>query len=173
MQYWGHYNKVDRKNKQENNLMFTVLDKSGGTVGCDPAGTQIANYRWLRVKIIKDENQVQVSHVRWSKTQQFKNPASGVRKLYGELYRLRITQMGSKTDLTVNTVGLPVSVNLMFPSTVQVSSVSLALEMATIILWVAGVRSSTRKRALSVEMVDLGMCFRFFSKDILNALVVT
>ena len=75
--------------------------------------------------------------------------------------------------MTVNTVGLLVSVNLMFPSTVQVFSVSLALEMATIILCVAGVRSSTRKRALSVEMVDLGMCFRFFSKDILNALVVT
>ena len=83
---------------------------------------------------ITDENQVQVSHVRRSKTRQFKNPASGVRGLYGELYRLRITQMGSKTDLTVNTVCLPVSVNLMFPSMVQVFSVSLALEMDTIIL---------------------------------------
>ena len=93
--------------------------------------------------------------------------------VYMEIYRLRITLMGSKTDLTVNTVGLPVNVNLMFPSTVLVLSVSLALEMATINLWVAGVRSSTRKRALSVAMVDLGRFFLFFISAILNTLVVT
>ena len=77
---------------------------------------------------------------------------------------------GSKTDFTEWTVGLPARVNLMLPSIVHVFSVTLAFEIATIILWEAGVRSSTRKRRLvSVEM-GLGRFFLFLRSAILSGL---
>ena len=56
----------------------------------------------------------------------------------------------------------------MVPSIVQVLSVTLAFEMATIILWEAGVRSSTRKRRLSSAEVGLGRFFLCLSSAILS-----
>ena len=78
---------------------------------------------------------------------------------------------GTKTDFTVWTVELPVRVNLMLPSIVQVFSVTPAFETATIILCVAGVRSSTRKRRLTSVEVGFGRFFLCLRSAILRGLL--
>ena len=65
--------------------------------------------------------------------------------------------------MTVRTSGLPTTVYLMLPSIVQDFAVSLSLEMATSILWVGTVRSSTRKMRLLSAGTGRGRFLRCFN----------
>ena len=91
----------------------------------------------------------QGTHVRRSSLHAF--IPLGEHDLRGESYLRRILFRGSKTDLTVRTVGSSPRVNLMVPSMVQTFPAALDLEMAVSALWVACVRSSTRKMRLASQ----------------------